>query len=524
MASARARASGRAQNPLNQTILSDFMTWAAISPEKIDALYNSPHATQCVLRALPPVARLYVARVLYLPDAAPAFAPALFRDALCRRTRARDRHEAALSTLRALRVFVPVHDGDEAAAAATLLLNRALGRQLRRSVTGAMPLVFGGPVGEFAEREIAMLDLFSADRLERVLNFSIGGEAEDMGRAAEDMGRAAAPLPSQTLQNALSRTKILAPCENGRYMQITSIGFQFLLKDSCSQIWILLRDVINGSFAGAELEALNFIFQLSFARAGCPYATRELKDTQRSLAPCLDELGVIVFDDGNDVFFPTPLGIGLVASASRSLEDSGGSARQVVSTSKTAGDIEIIVETNFRLYAYVYCRSYTMIGNVSFLIVRCKPNSFIFLFFLLPRYTTSAFQMNLLSLFTHMRYQLPNLVVGHLTREKVREALVNGISADQIINFLNSHAHPRMKGGAVPHTVRDEIKLWEAEQERVQFLPGFLISDFESPEQFQLVLAYANDHSACLWYSVAQRQLVVVKDEYARLRNYIKNQ
>lgn len=123
-----------------------------------------------------------------------------------------------------------------------------------------------------------------------------------------------------------------------------------------------------------------------------------------------------------------------------------------------------------------------------------------------------------------MRYQLPNLVVGHLTREKVRDALVNGISADQIVGFLNSHAHPRMKGGVIPHTVCDEIKLWEAEQERVQFLPGFFISDFDSSEQFQTVLRYARDLSACLWFSAPQQQLVVLNDEYARIRQYIRSQ
>lgn len=348
---ARSRASGRAQNPLNQTILSDFVEWASTSPEKLDTLYDSPHAAQCVLRALPPVARLYVARVMYLPQSAPEFSPALFREALCRRTRARDRHEVALKTLRALRVFVPVRDDNEQSGggAAMLMLNRVFARQLRLSVTGMVPPVFDGPVSGFNQRDVADLDVFSAKRLERVLNFSIGGEAEDSNGS-----RSAAPLPSQALQNSLGRTRILAPCENGRFMQITSTGFQFLLKDSCSQIWILLRDVVNSKYAGAELEALNFVFQLSFARAGCPYALSELSETQRSLAPCLDELGVVVMDEKCGIFSPTPLGMGLVASASRSEDESTRAARQAVASSKSSGDIQIIVETNFRLYACVH--------------------------------------------------------------------------------------------------------------------------------------------------------------------------
>lgn len=361
MDAARSRAAGRARNPLNQTILSDFVGWAASAPDKLDTLYSSPHAAQCVLRALSPVARLYVARTLYLPASAPAFEPAQFRDALCRRTRARDRHEGALTTLRALRVFVPAPDagdgGGGAAARVMLTLHPEFAHQLRRSVTGSLAPVFDGPVaGAGARREVAELDMFSATRLERVLNFSIGGDGEDGGDDDGGGGggggaRTAASLPSQILQASLARTRILAPCDGG--MQITSTGFQFLLKDSCSQIWILLRDVINSNYAGGELEALNFVFQLSFAQAGCAYSLDELTDIQRSLAPCLDELGVIIVDEARGLFSPTSLGIGLVASASRSEDESSRSSRQVVSSSKTTGDIQVIVETNFRLYAYV---------------------------------------------------------------------------------------------------------------------------------------------------------------------------
>jgi transcription initiation factor TFIIH subunit 4 len=350
MTSARARAVGRAQNKLNQTILSDFVGWASSSPDKLDDLYESPHATQCVLRALPPVARLYVARVLYLPAAAPEFSPSVFREALCRRTRARDRHDSALNTLRALRVFVPLSDGDDGggggAGVARLALNPAFARQLRLSVACMVPPVFGGPVDGVAARDVPSLDLFSARRLERVLNFSIGGDAEDASGVPH-----AAAAPRQEIQNALSSTRILAPCDGGAFMQITSTGFQFLLKDSSAQVWVLLRDVINNSFAGAELEALNFVFQLSFARSGFPYALDSVSSEQRRLVACLDELGIIAVD--GSFFFPTPLGIGLVASASRSADDTTRAARQTLASAKSSGDIEIVVETNFRLYACV---------------------------------------------------------------------------------------------------------------------------------------------------------------------------
>ena len=39
-------------------------------------------------------------------------------------------------------------------------------------------------------------------------------------------------------------------------------------------------------------------------------------------------------------------------------------------------------------------------------------------------------------------YQFPNLVVGMLTRDSVREAFKMKISAKQIMGFIQAHAHP----------------------------------------------------------------------------------
>jgi transcription initiation factor TFIIH subunit 4 len=44
-------------------------------------------------------------------------------------------------------------------------------------------------------------------------------------------------------------------------------------------------------------------------------------------------------------------------------------------------------------------------------------------------------QTAVLNLFITMKYRFPNLVVGMLTRESVRKALSNGISAEQVSEF-----------------------------------------------------------------------------------------
>ena len=71
----------------------------------------------------------------------------------------------------------------------------------------------------------------------------------------------------------------------------------------------------------------------------------------------------------------------------------------------------ILIETNFKVYAY----------------------------------TSSPLQIAILSLFISMQTRFPNMVVGSLTRDSVREALTRGISAEQIVFYLTSHAHPEMR-------------------------------------------------------------------------------
>ena len=59
-------------------------------------------------------------------------------------------------------------------------------------------------------------------------------------------------------------------------------------------------------------------------------------------------------------------------------------------------------------------------------------------------YTTSELQVAILRLFVRAECRLPNLFVGTLTRESVTQALDFGVQADQIISFMQQHAHPHV--------------------------------------------------------------------------------
>ena len=76
---------------------------------------------------------------------------------------------------------------------------------------------------------------------------------------------------------------------------------------------------------------------------------------------------------------------------------------------QTTKDGFIIVESNFKVYAY----------------------------------TNDELNIAILKLFMREDYRFPNLVVGRLTRNSLKEAFNKRITAKQIMKFLHAHAHPQ---------------------------------------------------------------------------------
>lgn len=129
-------------------------------------------------------------------------------------------------------------------------------------------------------------------------------------------------------------------------------------------------------------------------------------------------------------FYPTRLATTLTSSAP-----------PLVASQHASGDRGfLILETNYRTYAY----------------------------------TSNPLQIAVLNLFTTLRYRFPNLVVGAITRESIKAALANGITASQIVAYLSTHAHPQMRkqDPLLPPTVVDQIKLWELEKNRIRDQEG----------------------------------------------------
>ena len=119
----------------------------------------------------------------------------------------------------------------------------------------------------------------------------------------------------------------------------------------------------------------------------------------------------------------------------------------------------IILETNYRLYAY----------------------------------TSSPLLISILSLFSDLKTRYPNLVTAKLTKTSTTRAIQSGITSEQIISYLLTHAHPILstQNPILPPTVVDQIRLWQLEGERMEAHQGYLIKDVGGAEEYEKAVKYA---------------------------------
>lgn len=314
-------------------------------------------------------------------------------------------------------------------------------------------------------RDIKFLDTYAVERWEALLHFMVG---------------------SHHAENTVSSDAIKVLLHSGLLRKesesnlITTEGFQFLLMTTAAQVWhFMLQYLDTVEERGLNLvECLTFLFQLSFLTLGKDYSTGDMNESMLTFLQHLRELGIVYQRKRRSGrFYPTRLAINLASGL-----------KEVNLDINKAG--YIVVETNYRVYAY----------------------------------TDSELQIALVALFCEMMYRFPNLSVGVFTRESVREALRNGITADQIIKFLQMHAHPRMlkQKPILPPTVMDQIRLWEMERDRFKFTEGVLYSQFLSQNDFELLNNYAQDLGVLIFSNPSRRVMLVSKSGHDDVKRFWK--
>ncbi|XP_049889951.1 general transcription factor IIH subunit 4 isoform X4 [Epinephelus moara] len=326
-------------------------------------------------------------------------------------------------------------------------------------------------------RDIESLDRYAMERWEVILHFMVGSPCAAV---------------SQDLAQLLVQAGLMKS-EAGEAPYITSAGFQFLLLDTASQLWYFtLQYLKSAQSRGMDLvEILSFLFQLSFSTLGRDYSVEGMSESLLTFLQHLREFGLVFQRKRKSRrYYPTRLAITLAAGVTTSSLPSSSS--NLTSTTGTGDAGFIVVETNYRIYAY----------------------------------TNSELQIALVALFSEMLYRFPNVVVAQVTRESVQQAIANGITAQQIIHFLRTRAHPVMlkQTPVLPPTITDQIRLWELERDRLQFTEGVLYNQFLSQADFEVLRDRAQGLGCLVWQDVAHRVMVVTPQGHSEVKRFWKRQ
>ena len=256
---------------------------------------------------------------------------------------------------------------------------------------------------------------------------------------------------------------------------ITGTGLNFTLQSDATQAWVIVLSFLEKASTSVEDTAslLNLLFSLAYCLPGQAYKSKKLNSTQKKCLRQLYSIGFIVeyqAETPDGVFLPShfiinmPFQINLSSKLShmmqcdegcrRSKEEKEASVEQTVDVDY----LRIVVETNFKVYAY----------------------------------TPSVLEEALLKQFVVQRDRLPNLLVGHIEQDQMLQAFRKGITPDQIIRFLEDHAHPKA-GKELPRNVEDQIHLWYREQELVVAEEVDVYTDFDDVEEYNAWVRFADE-------------------------------
>ncbi|GKZ73565.1 RNA polymerase II transcription factor B 52 kDa subunit [Aspergillus niger] len=445
-------------------------------------LYQQPSTALAIFRRmLPDLAKCFVMALLYLKDPLPA----ADLEAWVKSESLKER-DNALSILGRLHILSNTVTADNVRA---YKVTDPFATSLRHALTGADQTQSFGVLSQVpagSEVSIPELDEYARRQWEGVLGYMVG---------TGGMGGSQVTL-SKGVKELLQAGHLVEIRD--RRVEITQDGFAFVLQDVSTQVWhILILYVESASAIKMDsVEVLSFVFLLSSLELGKSYEKNHLSSKQLRMLTDLADFG-IVYQESPDAprFYPTRLATTLTSDSSAlsnpllgSLSGPAGEA------SSKAGTGFIIIETNYRVYAY----------------------------------TSSPLQISLIALFTTLKYRFPNLITGKITRQSVRRAVEMGITADQIISYLSTHAHPQMRKhnvsrstsnqagippSVLPPTVVDQIRLWQLERDRVKATSGFLFKDFVSLAEYEAPCRYAEEIGVLAWKSDRKRMFFVTRHE-----------
>lgn len=452
-------------------------------PATLEGLYSHPSICLAIYRELPELARQVIIRIMFVEQPVPQ----AIVSSWVLQSHAKE-HTNSVRTLSDLALWRNVAiQGGLPAWELTPVFKKYIKVAL---LGGGQPWSQSHELDPDAKaKDVKFLDDYAMSRWRCVLHYMVGGTTKDETDVKEDFGMSVESIRVLLDSGLMKRSE-----ENEKQTIITRQGFQFLLLDTQAQVWHFMMKYLDScEDVGLSLaECLSLLFQLSFSILGRDYSTAGFSKTKLTFLQHLREFG-LVYQRKRKAgrYYPTRLILNIATKRS--------AVAAITAENECAQDrVHIIVETNYRVYAY----------------------------------TDSSLQVALLGLFSDLLYRFPNLVVGVLTRDSLRQAFRGGITADQIISYLEQHSHPSMLAAKehqaitsksiLPPTIVDQIKLWENERKRFKFNDGVAYNQFNSQSEYITLRDYAMSKSVLIWSMDQKRTMVVTKAGHEDVKKFWK--
>eukprot|EP00210_Caulerpa_lentillifera_P002771 g2648.t1 len=455
----------------------------ALPARKLRGLYDNQWTCQAVFRSLPPLAKQYCLRLLFVDEPVSQ----TIVDGWVKQESSH-KHTETVEKLIQLQLFQRV------SSSYTYLINRKactficrtsdvkliLQKDFRNNVRlsvlgrGAMHDDLPEEVLPFVPDQDELLKFANA-QWEGLLLYLIGATSHPPEKSVLLDGKDVA-------FDRLLESAGLAEIQESGNLSITTEGFRFLLLDQGAQLWRLMSQYIIAaeSEMGTDLERLfSFLLELGFRPSNKPGQINALDQVQYNIATHMEQFGIIaVFKTlSNEVcYVPTPLAVCFCTNPN-------------TSTTSIHDNSSVVIETNFKLYGY----------------------------------TESALVRQILELFSRCDCMLPNLYVGTITRESISDALDCGINSEQIIHYLQSHVHHRIQQRTpiLPDNVPNQIRLWEQDINRVKTQDAILLEYFPSEEAFNRALQHSKKQEVYLWDD-GKAKLIIKLQGGEEMKEFIK--
>lgn len=435
------------------------------------------------------------------------------------------------------------------------------------------------------------LDKYAAEKWETILHFMVGTPGmkspDDTVLKLLIHGQLMMEVGTESNNSIFSKTNNDDEDNDPKQFQrvaelkITNHGFQFLLQEINVQIWSLLLQYLKMSeFLKLDITViLNFLFMLSTLEFGKAYSSKDMSKLELFLLKEFSNYGLLYKKPNQDWFYPTRMST-ILTSDAISIRTSSAAMNNVIDTAKTTkNNTHSVISKNkmtpkmlqnkkideandFAKRQLIEKDNTSSTGtttNMNYSQELVNGAVIIETNFKLYSYANSPLQIAILSLFVQLKSRFNNMVLGQITRDSIRRALRNGITAEQILAYLETHAHPQMiklaeeqlekkigidnmkrrqmdiengkadqdqdnmfKLQILPPTVVDQIKLWQIELDRVISADGYLYSDFSTINEYTDLVKYCQDIGVLVWKNDRKKIFFVEKEGNDQVIEYAK--